>query len=474
MRYVTITKSRFYNNGTGIVPNAIDGEKFPPPEDNAIVDNDIFWNNFNFHQGKPPFKVRETGLAALVPIGTGVLLFGGRDTLVENNRIYGNFLAGFAALDSFMVEDTPEAAELKATSCATTPSGSTTRTTTATTSSTAATGPTTASRSAPTDTALDRSTLSPCQGKNTFSQAAQDQMVQLGRRERHQGLEAARAPAQAGHQAAGGVRRVKSQSLLSSPASRSWARRRRWPPPSPRARRSGRDNYFVPDAVKVKSGATVTWKWPGFDEASGDVHDVKLKSGPKGVKKFHSQPAAADFTFKRKLKVRGQVQGRLHAPRGDAHDDPRAPLAAPQLARVEAQIVAPVRVPVVAVVAARPGVDGRVGADDLERLRERLVARAGTGPCRRRRARRGAGRARSPSAITSWAAKSSASSNAPGAVSPPLRHSAGECPPIRAETPPVMGGDVVGAEAAHRTPGGSPRARVDTEALGDVRDHLGP
>ena len=68
------------------------------------------------------------------------------------------------------------------------------------------------------------------------------------------------------------------------------------------------DNFFLPDAVKVKRGATVTWKWPGFDEASGDVHDVKLKSGPKGVKKFHSEPAAMDFTFKRKLKVAGKYK----------------------------------------------------------------------------------------------------------------------------------------------------------------------
>src|SRR6185295_4224786 len=44
MRYVTITQSRFYNNAAGIVPNALDSEKFPPPEENAIVDNDIFWN----------------------------------------------------------------------------------------------------------------------------------------------------------------------------------------------------------------------------------------------------------------------------------------------------------------------------------------------------------------------------------------------------------------------------------------------
>ena len=42
----------------------------------------------------------------------------------------------------------------------------------------------------------------------------------------------------------------------------------------------------------------------GLREA-GDVHDVKLKSGPKGVKKFHSEPAATDYTFKRKLTVSG-------------------------------------------------------------------------------------------------------------------------------------------------------------------------
>jgi plastocyanin len=33
---------------------------------------------------------------------------------------------------------------------------------------------------------------------------------------------------------------------------------------------------------------------------------VKLKKGPKGVKKFHSDPAAADFSFTRTLKVKGK------------------------------------------------------------------------------------------------------------------------------------------------------------------------
>jgi plastocyanin len=67
------------------------------------------------------------------------------------------------------------------------------------------------------------------------------------------------------------------------------------------------DNYYLPDAVKVKKGTVVTWRWPGFD-AAGDVHDVKLKSGPKGVKKFHSEPAATDYSFKRKLKVPGRYK----------------------------------------------------------------------------------------------------------------------------------------------------------------------
>jgi plastocyanin len=67
------------------------------------------------------------------------------------------------------------------------------------------------------------------------------------------------------------------------------------------------DNYFLADDITVKRGATVTWKWPGFDEA-GDVHDVKLKSGPKGAKKFHSEAAATDYTFKRRLTVPGRYR----------------------------------------------------------------------------------------------------------------------------------------------------------------------
>jgi Right handed beta helix region/Pectinesterase len=113
MRYVTITKSRFYNNAVGIVPNGLDSEKYPPAEDNVIVDNEIFWNNFNFHQGKPPFPVRDVGTASLAPIGTGILLLGGRRNLIENNRIYGNFFSGVGAVYNPLLEENKDAADLQ-------------------------------------------------------------------------------------------------------------------------------------------------------------------------------------------------------------------------------------------------------------------------------------------------------------------------------------------------------------------------
>jgi hypothetical protein len=111
MRYVTITGSRFYNNAAGIVPNALDSEKFPPAEDNIIRGNQIFWNNFNFHKGAP-FKIREDGTAALVPVGTGVLLLAGRRNTVDDNQIYGNWNAGVALIEGILLEKNPQAVDL--------------------------------------------------------------------------------------------------------------------------------------------------------------------------------------------------------------------------------------------------------------------------------------------------------------------------------------------------------------------------
>jgi plastocyanin len=64
------------------------------------------------------------------------------------------------------------------------------------------------------------------------------------------------------------------------------------------------DNYYAPKAVTVDRGTTVTWRWPTFEQA-GDVHDVKLESGPKGAKRFASEEASTDYSFKRRLTVPG-------------------------------------------------------------------------------------------------------------------------------------------------------------------------
>jgi plastocyanin len=62
------------------------------------------------------------------------------------------------------------------------------------------------------------------------------------------------------------------------------------------------DNFYLPTKATVKKNTTVVWKWPAD---GGDVHDVKLKKGPKGAKKFWSEPGSAGYEFKQTLKKPG-------------------------------------------------------------------------------------------------------------------------------------------------------------------------
>jgi hypothetical protein len=105
MRYVTITKSKFFNNGAGIVPNALTSEKYPPDEDNVISDNDIFWNNFNYYAGAPFALRAAAGESTPYPVGVGVIIFGGRRNHVEGNRIFGNYGAGVAAVQQILLKE---------------------------------------------------------------------------------------------------------------------------------------------------------------------------------------------------------------------------------------------------------------------------------------------------------------------------------------------------------------------------------
>jgi len=125
-RYVTITKSKWFNNGIGIVPNLLLSEDFPPPSDNIYIDNDIYGNNLNYFVGKnadgtstavanksnhlqvTPFTVNYGALGgADYPPGIGILLFGSQKSTIQNNRIWGNKLVGVGMLNpSILLTDT--------------------------------------------------------------------------------------------------------------------------------------------------------------------------------------------------------------------------------------------------------------------------------------------------------------------------------------------------------------------------------
>jgi hypothetical protein len=180
MRYVTITRSRFYNNGVGIVPNALDSEKFPPPEKNVIVNNEIFWNNLNFHEGDPPFTPPSPSATGnLVPIGTGILLLGGRDHRIEDNKIFGNFLTGIAAIDGILLVENPLAVSLDRNVIRNNEFGLGGNDTNGRDVAYDGSGSDNCFTLAATDTTFptDRSTIATCTGANGMQQAARDQMV---------------------------------------------------------------------------------------------------------------------------------------------------------------------------------------------------------------------------------------------------------------------------------------------------------
>lgn len=62
------------------------------------------------------------------------------------------------------------------------------------------------------------------------------------------------------------------------------------------------DYSFTPARLTVRPGTKIVWKWSSANSAP---HDVKLTSGPKGVKRFTSPVATADITYTRTLSVKG-------------------------------------------------------------------------------------------------------------------------------------------------------------------------
>jgi plastocyanin len=65
------------------------------------------------------------------------------------------------------------------------------------------------------------------------------------------------------------------------------------------------DDYFAPEAVKIKKGSKVKYIW---SDANLDSHNVHLQKAPKGVKKkdFRSVTGTIGINFAPKFKTPGK------------------------------------------------------------------------------------------------------------------------------------------------------------------------
>ena len=302
MRYVTITRSEWFDNGIGIVPNALDSEKWAPPEDNVITDNDIYWNNFNYYKGAPFSFDRASTDGVPFPVGVGVFVFGGRRTLVENNRIFGNYLSGVAMVQQLLLKQ-KDAQELEGNVIKGNDFGKD--------------GADLNGR----DLFYDGDGKGNCFSDNrgvhvtypddpeTFPTCSFDGINKLNTETQQTAV--SWTVGDPTHEA----------NWITSPHATIAGRTplERWTPATkePIARTATaataavagrtrtvtvRDSYFSPSKLTVKSGTTMRWVWP---TGLSYTHDVMLGGHPKGVKTFMSEYAAGDYSFKRKLTVPG-------------------------------------------------------------------------------------------------------------------------------------------------------------------------
>jgi plastocyanin len=58
------------------------------------------------------------------------------------------------------------------------------------------------------------------------------------------------------------------------------------------------DNFYTPKKLTVNLKSRINWVWT---DESADVHDVKLVSAPKGVKRFQTEPGSAGYTYSKTL-----------------------------------------------------------------------------------------------------------------------------------------------------------------------------
>ncbi len=84
-----IVNSTWRHNRAGIVPNSGTGEKLYPEHDTTVVGNVVYANN---NDETAAIEIAETLL------GTGIVLAGGNENLVERNLVYDHDIAGIAII----------------------------------------------------------------------------------------------------------------------------------------------------------------------------------------------------------------------------------------------------------------------------------------------------------------------------------------------------------------------------------------
>jgi plastocyanin len=68
---------------------------------------------------------------------------------------------------------------------------------------------------------------------------------------------------------------------------------------------SGGKVLSLDNRLTVRPDTYILWVWP---HVGGDLHDVKLVRRPAGVKRFHSELAASDYRYRRKLTKVGRYR----------------------------------------------------------------------------------------------------------------------------------------------------------------------
>jgi len=92
-----VIHNNFYDNTTGIATDSFYAGGHPGfPQSGAVFEkNNIYSNNFNdYHYPKGYPKRRKVESAVGVPLGTGIIIAGGNDDIVRDNRFYDNWRRG--------------------------------------------------------------------------------------------------------------------------------------------------------------------------------------------------------------------------------------------------------------------------------------------------------------------------------------------------------------------------------------------